>query len=120
MVLMETTLNLILTVLCGLALFGIIVVSAVLGTRARQKYAAELRKKLDEGRFSNWGKSSKINWYRFIAIIQIANLLGVMFILVMWVSNPVEKNRILLTYIFGILFLISLILGIVTTKFLKK
>ena len=117
---METTLNLILTVLCGLALFGIIVVSAILGTRARRKYAAELRKKLDEGYYSNWEKSPKANWARFIAIIQIVNLLGAMSVLGMWVSNPVEKDRIFLAYIFGILFLISIILGIVTTRFLKK
>jgi len=115
---MENVFNLILTALCFSVPMGIIVASAILGMRARKKFANKLQKRLDEGYYSNWTKSPLINRFRIIAAIQIINLLGILIILFMWLSRPSETMRITLAIIFGVLFLISVVLGVIMRKLL--
>ena len=115
---MENVLNLIMTALCFSLPLGIIVASAILGMRARKKFANELQKRLDEGYYSNWTKSPLVNRFRIIAAIQIFNLLGILVVLIIWLSRPFEQMRIMLAIIFVVLFLISVVLGLIMRKLL--
>ena len=116
---MDSFIDLIFTALCISVPIGVIVAIAILGTKARQRFANELQKKLDEGFYSDWAKPPMANRLRTIAAIQIVNLLVILFTLIMWLSKPSETVQIILASIFGVVLLISVLLGIIMTRLLK-
>jgi uncharacterized membrane protein YbaN (DUF454 family) len=117
---MNNAIDIALTLLCISIPIGILVASAILGIRARKRYAIELKRKLDNGYFKNWSSKPLVsNRLKIIAAIQIIALTGMLIDLLMWFYYQSQAMRIALACILGILVIILVVSGLVMMKLLR-
>lgn len=106
---MRTPLELFLTGLCILIPIGILVVSAILGTRSRLRYADRLQKALAQGAFDDMNTPENKIRFRRLAIFALIGLLGMLVSFTILIILLILK----LTDFYGITFAVVLVFGII-------
>jgi len=117
---MEKLIEIIFTALCISIPLGIIVLAAFFGTKARRKYADEIQNNIRKGHYSNWSKSPTSNRLRLIGVLQIINLIGILLILIVWITGPSPTMKVTLVFIAGVILVAIIVLGTVMTNLLRK
>lgn len=116
---MDTIKKLILDLLCISIPIGILVVSAILGIKARIKSADELRNKLNANHDLNRLMPVNINRLRMIAGIQITMLFSMLSIFFMWFKYQNQELTTSLICVLGFILFMMIVLEGIKARWLR-
>lgn len=116
---MDNIVDVILTVGCISVPIGLLVASAIIGIRARNRYARELQTKIDAGYYANWSEPPLARRRRIIAAILVVVVVGLFTNLILLFAYQSQTIRIALSCVSGVLLTALVLLALVMKKLLK-